>query len=419
MEHSDPSRVQPASLEPAAFLEPAASLDLGECITALTWHPQRLELVAATAQGEIQRLQLDVSATETSDLTPPTGTGEILQPATEQSIDCLEFSVDGEWLAAAGQQGVITLWRAGEFYALLETQNAWLNQIQWHPQQNWLAFEYGRPELAPLSEPLNNPLNKPAALPRRASPSSVQVWDVEGLTLVATLPAGGAVQALDWSPDGQYLAIASRSSVRIWAVGTWEQVYCWELHTAALQLKWSADGQWLALTHLDRGLAVLNWTQRRDMGPVRLGKQVGKIQQISWGLDGRLAIATSPELWVWTQLRPFPQESAGYCLGATPSGSTASALINPSLINPQIISPKPASSLHQYRALAVHPTVPELLATLELQGAIALWFGPAVLPTQTQLQHRGCQLTWHPSGTWLAAGSEGGEVALIKITSGL
>lgn len=69
---------------------------LSDYVTAVAWSPDG-QLAASSAAGEV------VLWTEAT-LTP-------LQVSTEQSIDCLAFSQDGQFLAAAGQDGRVKIWR--------------------------------------------------------------------------------------------------------------------------------------------------------------------------------------------------------------------------------------------------------------------------------------------------------------------
>jgi WD40 repeat protein len=74
---------------------------LSEYITALSWSIQGY-LAACSAGGEVMFWR---SSTQSPSLilTP------VLTP--EPSIDCLQFSADGQFLAAGGQDGQIRIWQ--------------------------------------------------------------------------------------------------------------------------------------------------------------------------------------------------------------------------------------------------------------------------------------------------------------------
>ncbi len=67
---------------------------LSDYVTAVAWLPSG-QLAASSAAGEV------VLWTQEA-LTP-------LQAGTEQSIDCLAFSQDGQFLAAGGQDGRVKI----------------------------------------------------------------------------------------------------------------------------------------------------------------------------------------------------------------------------------------------------------------------------------------------------------------------
>ena len=71
-----------------------------------------------------------------------------LQAASGASIDALGFSGEGHWLAAAGQAGEVMIWRltadSSELVKTLTWGSAWIDRLQWHPHQPWLACNCGR-----------------------------------------------------------------------------------------------------------------------------------------------------------------------------------------------------------------------------------------------------------------------------------
>ena len=72
----------------------------------------------------------------------------ILKAASGASIDALGFSRDGQWLAAAGQASEVMLWRlsadSSELVDTLTLGSTWIDRLQWHPHQPWLACNCGR-----------------------------------------------------------------------------------------------------------------------------------------------------------------------------------------------------------------------------------------------------------------------------------
>lgn len=126
-----------------------------------------------------------------------------LQMAEGQSLDCLAFSQDGQKLAAGGQAGQVKIWcldddtrtyRSKPLHTI-ENAPAWVDKLAWNPCNNQLAFSLGR---------------------------YVQVWDADTNEVIATLNFDtSSVLGLDWSPDGQKLAIAGYQGAKIWNAQDW------------------------------------------------------------------------------------------------------------------------------------------------------------------------------------------------------
>lgn len=131
--------------------------ELSEYVTAVTWSADGL-LAASSAAGEV--LLWDA---QTQQETPILSSAD----TEEQSIDCLAFSPDGQFLAAGGQDGKVRLWRLTsnpKFLQPIATLNnapKWIDRLAWNPTCNHLGFSLGR---------------------------YVQVWDAEAGEIVATLP---------------------------------------------------------------------------------------------------------------------------------------------------------------------------------------------------------------------------------------
>ncbi|NEZ68265.1 WD40 repeat domain-containing protein [Leptolyngbyaceae cyanobacterium CCMR0082] len=347
------------SLKPLVELQVHRSLS--EYITALVWAPVGNRLAIASGAGEVVLWQEDFQET-------------VLQTAGGASIDALEFSSGGQWLAAAGQAGAVMVWRLStdspELVETLTWGSTWIDRLQWHPHQPWLACNCGR---------------------------AVYIWDADQGETLATLELPAAVQDLDWSPDGTHLAVSAQQEVYIWDTSRWSSPqYAWELMAVSRALKWSPEGAYLASANQDNSVGVLTWDNVRalkqspnnpDDLPVLLAGLPGKIRQFAWAdiLDAErspiLATATRDLVVMWMLI---PDE-----------GWQSWAL-----------------DLHQGTVLDV-AFQPEtgLLASLSDYGWILLWQA-AVEPAQVlegAKEGFSC-LSWHPTGDYLAAGGQQGEV---------
>ncbi|MEM7647852.1 MAG: WD40 repeat domain-containing protein [Cyanobacteria bacterium P01_A01_bin.70] len=345
------------SLKPLVELQVHRSLS--DYITALVWSPVGNQLAIASGAGEVVLWQ-DFQET-------------VLQTASSASIDVLGFSKEGQWLAAAGQVGAVTLWRLADSPERVKTLiggSAWIDRLQWHPHHPWLAYNCGK---------------------------TVHIWDADQGKTLATLELPANVQDIGWSPDGAYLAVSAQQQVCIWETSRWHSPkYEWVLGAASRVLKWSAEGAYLASANQDNSVGVLTWNNVRALAqspenpselPAMLGGFPGKVRQLAWA--------------------DIPDVERSPILAATTRNLVAMWILIPDegwqswLLD-----------LHQGTVLDV-AFQPEtgLLASLSEDGWILLWQA-AVEPAQLLEGTKdgfSC-LSWHPTGEYLAVGGQQGEV---------
>ncbi|NJL48243.1 MAG: WD40 repeat domain-containing protein [Leptolyngbyaceae cyanobacterium SM2_5_2] len=338
----------------------SAQHSLSDYITALAWSPVGNTLAIASGSGEVSLLH--------NALAIP------LQPGSGLSIDALGFSSDGQWLAAAGQAGDVTLWQMNnESHQLvdsLECGSAWVDRLQWHPEKNWLAFNRGK---------------------------TVQIWDADRAEIIASLMLPAHVQDLGWSPNGDYFAVSAQQQVYIWAVPQWQKPrYQWELLAASRRLKWSPEGAFLASANQDNSVGVLTWAQVHRLRqppvdptdlPTLLQGFPGKVRQLAWADipdadKSPILAAATRDLVVMGML--------------VPGEDWESWLLD--LHNGTVLD------------VAFQPKT-GLLASLSEDGWIILWQA-AVNAAQILEGTKGgfSALAWHPGGQQLAAGGQQGEV---------
>jgi WD40 repeat protein len=354
------------SLKPLVELQVHRSLS--EYITALVWSRVGNRLAIASGAGEVVLWQ------DFQEI--------ILQAAGGVSVDALGFSGEGDWLAAAGQAGEMMIWRLSadspELVETLTWGSAWIDRLQWHPHQPWLAYNCGK---------------------------TVHIWDADQGETLTTLELPANVQDLGWSPDGTHLAVSAQQRIYIWETSRWiSPQYEWELMAASRVLKWSPEGAYLASANQDNSVGVLTWNNVRALKqspdkpgdlPDLLGGFPGKVRQLAWAdvpdaeRSPVLATATRNLVAMWILI---------------PDEGWQSWLLD----------------LHQDTVLdvAFQPQT-GLLASLSEDGWILLWQA-AVEPVQVLEGAQGgfsC-LTWHSTGEYLAAGGQQGEVLVWALCPG-
>lgn len=158
-------------------------------------------------------------------------TGEELPSldATEDDLYSITFGGQGEWLAAAGIEGVIRLWRVADLAAGPELLSHHHSGAIWS-----LAFAPGGERLASTGED-----------------GEVWLWDLAtpAAEPQPLLGEAGPIWSVAFSPDGQWLAAAGAdTNIRLWNTSdfTAPPILLGGHEGPVWYVTFSADGRWLA-----------------------------------------------------------------------------------------------------------------------------------------------------------------------------
>ena len=153
----------------------------------------------------------------------------------------ISWSPDGQWLAIGGDPNY-TLYlyniEKEELHEIDSARPAIILDIVWSPNSIYLSFMYE---------------------------DDLSIWDVRNLIEVMQIDVDyERIGALDWSPDGQYLAGSRRGIshhyIYIWDVISGTKIATLEGHSGLItDLKWSPDGQYLASVGHDGTIRI--WGQ--------------------------------------------------------------------------------------------------------------------------------------------------------------
>jgi WD40 repeat protein len=341
------------------LLELQWSSSLSEYVTALAWSNQGQTLAASTASGEIVIYHGD------------SGEGIQLQTGCGQSIDCLSFSADGQFLATAGQEGIVRIWQMDtnppQLWSELEYQRVWIDRLQWHPQHPELAFSLGR---------------------------YAQVWNVQTKEILTTLNFElSSVLDLTWHPEGEDLALSGNQGIKIWKREDWDDdPQVWHTGTVNQAIAWSSDGDYLASGNRDRTLLVWQWG---NPYPWQMQGFPGKVGQLAWSKPTDqlktplLATMSSTAVVVW-------QKSVDEAVG------WEATVLDWHTQKVNAIAFKPGSLL---------------LTSASEDGRVYLSQNASRVGQMLKGAPQGFScLNWHPQGRYLAAGGQHGEV-LVWTTS--
>ena len=319
-----------------------------EYVRGVAWSPCGDRLAIISAQGELalwQNKQL-----------------EFLQLASDFSLDCLGFSADGQWLAAAGQAGKIQIWRLAEpsqTFELIDTLDcgtAWIDSLAWHFQDNILAFAVNR---------------------------ELKIWDAQSQEISQNLDFEvSSIFNLVWHPQENFLAASGHGGVKIWQSDNWQQEpEQLQVPGASLDCAWSSDGKYLASGNLDRTISLLDWD---NPPPWLMQGFPSKVSQVAWShhADQPLLAASCQEgVTIWK----FNHQSKNW---------QSHVLQHQKMV----------------QAIAFSPNA-DFLASAGDDGELKIWQGKKLLQTLKGNSGFSC-LAWHPTGNYLAAGNQNGELAI-------
>lgn len=347
------------------LLVPKWAGQLGEYVTKLAWSIDGY-LAASSAAGEV--LLLGINQADPIPILLPSDTAE-------QSIDCLGFSGDGQFLAAGGLDGKVRIWQLVPELRQIETlnnKNKWIDCLHWHPTNKQVAFSLGR---------------------------YVQIWDAAKSEVVANLPfESSSVLDLAWHPQGHYLAIAGDREIKVWSASNWDNdPEILDLPAAGLAVAWSPKGEYLAASSLDQAVFVWQWG---NGDPWIMNGFAGKIRNLTWS-------TASPALDRIPRSEPI--------VGTTPLLAVSSVegivIWQKQAYDEQGWKPR-GLSLHEgvIQGLAFQPNS-LLLASAAEDGWLLLW-EKAKKPVQwlEGVSEGFSCLAWHPKGDHLAGAGQNGEL---------
>ena len=320
-----------------------------EYIRGLAWSADGDRLAIISAGGELALWKK--------------GNINFLQLESNYSLDCVNFSADGQWLATGGQEGKVRIWRLAansqtfELISTLDNGTAWIDSLTWNPQGNFLAFAVNR---------------------------EIKIWDANTKKISISLNfEASSVFSLAWHPQGNLLAASGHGSVKVWHSSNWKHnPYKLEVPGASLDCAWSSDGEYLASGNLDRTISLLHW----DHPPPWLMQGFpGKVSQVTW-LNNQnknlLAASCQEGITIWH----FDRQSKNW---------RSHVLQHQKMV--QAIAFAPNSSL---------------LASAGDDSCIQLWQqGKKLIQTLKGVTGFSC-LAWHPTGKYLAAGGQDGELTI-------
>jgi WD40 repeat protein/serine/threonine protein kinase/tetratricopeptide (TPR) repeat protein len=366
------------------------------------------------------------------------------------------WSRDGERLATADTDGLVTIWEAstGRELRTLTGHTGQVWSVAWSPDGKELASAGSDASLRIWDPDSGQELRtfpghanlfttvcwSPGGrrLASSFSDGQVRIWDARtGANLVTTNGTGHGYVAYSvaWSPDGKRLASSSMDgSARIWDAENARELMVLKGHTAGLMnVAWSPDGQHIASCSYDRTVKI--WDAKTGRQTTALHGHTRGARSVCWREDGkRLATASfDSTVRIWdastgTQLQIFRDHSGtvhwcswspdGRRLATSGSDHTIRVRDVPvSHANSSVHSDSSVRALpphaHQIRTVSFSPNG-KYIASSSLDGQIKIWEADTLKLLYTFQSYGSPTVAWSPDSTRLAA-TTGGKDNTIRV----
>lgn len=329
-------------------ITPEPVLTADDFIEALDVAPEGNRVVAASVSGEV------IHATRTQQGSwAPTVLTRYNSEATR-----VQFSPDGNWVAAGGNDGVVEIFDASHTPVATMKTKGWCRALAWRPDSQELAAAIGR-EVHRFSHS-----DRP--------------------NLVHT-DHPTTVECLAWTHDGKHLGVGTYGGVW-WYQGAVQPLRRFEWTGALLSLSVSPDGNWAVSGNQDS--SVHCWRLWRKGDELEMTGYPTKVQHLAWDPDGlQLAVGNMGEVTVW----PFS--------GKGPKGTVPLQF---------------GDHERHIVGLAYRPTVTNTLATVSADGLLCVWENPSretTSPTTTlKFDEEPTALRWKPDGDSILIATASGNV---------
>lgn len=197
-------------------------------------------------------------------------------PASHVAMSAISYSAwspDGAKVASNGASGVIVVWDVltGESRVFEESLYKGTVQVSWGPDSKQIVSNAGIwdistgklvHEFSGGNFPAWNTAQNEIALSSPNNPSVLEILDsATGRVLTNLEGHTGNITAIEWGPDGKFLATGSTDrTVIIWDVSTRSKMFTFERHTESItSVAWNPTEHEIATAGNDLTIQIWSW----------------------------------------------------------------------------------------------------------------------------------------------------------------
>lgn len=284
--------------------------------------------------------------------------------AHELGASLIDWCVDADLIASAGQDGYIKLWQpeTGEVIKVLQVPGLWIEGLKWSPDGNYLAAAAGK---------------------------SIMVWDRDGKEVVNFTQHPSTVTSIAWKYNSKEIATACYKCVNLFRLGFSRPYQSLRCLGSLISLAWSPNGKSICAGSQDRMLQYWHLTNNKNHHAEMKGYPE-KVNLLDWDQSSRfLASSGSQDIVVWNTT------------GKSPAGS------RPEVLKGHLA--RVTAMCFQSKGL--------LLASGAKDGSIIVWdITPGKNPVaKWNIDSSVTHLFWVNDDTQLVVGAKDGSVNLFKL----
>lgn len=402
----------------------------------LVGHSQRVTAVDLTPEGRV------ISGSDDGTIRSWDERGTVQQVLNNRSrVTRLALSPDGDWIAAAGADGV-RLWHRETGTAQRQlAAREWVTDVAWQPDGGAIATS-GRTSVITLWNPTTGQQLRTLSghrgwvngvafsttgqlLASAGDDGTVRLWNaLTGAPARIWTGHEGRVTSVDWNSQGQVASAGDDGTVRLWSLTT-GTAQVLQGHTGPVsRVRFSADGKWLVSAGSDGTLR--RWRSTDGVEVDTLRGHGSAVLDAQFGRDRPSLISAGADktIRIWQVGDRSHAAIAPFALALSPKGQTLAVAGWDGTIHlfPAILTQAPQSlSGHAapVNALAYSPDGNQLASASD-DGTIRLWNGDRRILVRTLKGHEGkvTAVAFSRDGTRLASASEDQTIRLWETATG-